>query len=303
MNFRIESFKGVYPASLTPFNKDGSVNYEMIPEMVEFHLKNKVTGFYVCGNTGQGLVLTIEERKKIIKTYVEVVKERAKVIAHIGDNSTNVCCELAKYSENIGAGAIASLPPIVYSEGFESTYQHYKAICQSTSLPLFIYNIPQMVEGNITPDNFLRLFKLKNIVGMKFTSYNLYEMRNIIEATKGKLLVLSGTDQIALPALMMGAKGNIGSTQNIFSRAFVKMYRKFQEGDIVTCQRIQYKINEIIKILLKCRKDSLKVAIKMAGFDCGKNRLPKLDLSQEEEKNLRKELKKTGFYRLLKKGE
>ncbi|MCK4244384.1 MAG: dihydrodipicolinate synthase family protein [Candidatus Omnitrophica bacterium] len=300
MDIRI--FKGVYPASLTPFKKDGSVNYGVIPKMVEFHLKNGVTGFYLCGNTGQGLILSVEERKEIIKTYVEAVKGKAEIIVHIGDNSTNVCCELAKYSERIGADAISSLPPIVYSEGFESTYQHYKSICQSTSLPLFIYNMPGMVEGNITLDNFLRLFKLKNIVGMKFTSYNLYEMRNIIEATKGKLLVLSGPDEIALPALVMGAGGNIGSTQNIFSLAFVNMYKKFLEGNIFASQKIQYKLNRIIRILLKYRKDSLKVAIKMAGFDCGRNRLPGLNLNKEEEKNLRKELEKADFYQLLEKG-
>ncbi len=299
----IKTFKGIYPASLTPFKKDGSVNYEMIPKMVEFHLKNGVAGFYVCGNTGQGLILTKEERKKIIKTYVETVKKRAKVIAHIGDNSTNVCCELARYSEKVGADSISSLPPIVYSEGFESTYQHYKSICNSTSLPLFIYNIPRMVEGNITLDNFLSLFKLKNVIGMKFTSYNLFEMRNIIEATKEKLLVLSGPDEMALPALVMGAKGNIGSTQNIFSKAFVNMYKKFQEGNISTSQKIQYKLNRIIRTLLKYRKDSWKVAMKMAGFDCGRNRLPALNLKKEEEKNLRRELERTDFYRLLEKGE
>jgi len=298
-----KSFKGVYPASLTPFKGDGSINYEMIPMMVEFHLKNKVTGFYICGNTGQGLVLTIKERKNIIKIYVEAVKKRAKVIAHIGDNSTNVCCQLAKYSERIGVDAISSLPPIVYSQGFESTYRHYQAICNSTSLPLLIYNIPKMVEAKITVDNFLQLFKLKNVVGMKITSYNLFELRNIIEATEGKLLVLSGPDEMALPALVMGAEGNIGSTQNIFSKAFVRMFKKFQKGDISTAQEIQYKLNRIIRILLKYKKDSWKVAMKMAGFDCGRNRLPALNLNKEEKKNLRKELEKADFYRLLEKGE
>ncbi len=159
-----------------------------------------------------------------------------------------------------------------------------------------------MVEAKITVDNFLQLFKLKNVVGMKFTSYNLYEMRNIIEETKEKLLVLSGPDQMALPALVMGAEGNIGSTQNIFSKAFVRMFKKFQEGDIFACQGIQYKLNRIIRILLKYKKDSWKIAIRIAGFDCGRNRLPALNLNKEEKKNLKKGLEKADFYRLLEKG-
>ena len=101
----------------------------------------------------------------------------------------------------------------------------------------------------------------------------------------------------------MGAGGNIGSTQNIFSKAFVNMYKKFQEGDISASQEIQYKLNRIIRILLKYRKNSWKMAAKMAGFDCGRNRLPRLNLSREEEKNLRKELEMEDFYQLLEKGE
>ena len=137
---------------------------------------------------------------------------------------------------------------------------------------------------------------------MKFTSYNLYEMRNIIEVTGGELLVLSGPDEMALPALVMGAEGNIGSTQNIFSKAFVRIFKKFQEGKLFTAQEIQYKLNRIIRILLKYKGDSWKIAAKMAGFDCGRNRLPKLNLCREEERNLRKELARTGFDQLLKKG-
>ena len=282
-----ERFQGVYPALFTPFDRKHRVNEEMLRALVEHHLASGLRGFFVCGSSGEGFLLRIEERKRVAEVVVEQTAGRGVCIVHVGHPSSDVAAELARHAESIGADGIGSVPPIYYRVGFEGCVRHYRTIAKACGLPFIVYNIPYTTGVSVTSKEMAELFRIETIVGMKFTDSDYYEMRNIIELAEGDCIILSGSDQLFLPALTMGAGGAIGTTQNIMPKHFVELYRTFLRGDLEQARRMQYQANRVIRALLAYGTVSAwKAVLKAQGFDCGPCRAPLKTLSEREEETL-----------------
>lgn len=290
-----EKFRGVYPALITPFHPSNTVNEKVLRAMVDHHLASGLRGFFVCGSTGEGLVMRIEERKRVAEVVVEQNNERGLCIVHVGHPSSDVAAELARHAESIGADAVSSVPPIYYRVGFEGMLLHYRTIAKATRLPLIAYNIPATTGVSVTEKEMRELFKIENMIGMKFTDPDYYVMRNIIESVDGDCIILSGADQLFLPALTMGAGGSIGSTQNLMPRHFVAIYEAFLRGDLEEAQRLQYEANRVIRVLLSFGSVSAwKAVLTAQGFDGGPCRAPLTTLSEEDRKAVLKALEGMG---------
>ncbi|MBZ0295415.1 MAG: dihydrodipicolinate synthase family protein [Anaerolineae bacterium] len=298
----MNTLQGIIPALLTPFDSQGNVHTETLKRLVNFQIDNGVTGFFVNGGTGEGLLMNLDERRLVLETTLEAAAGRVPVIAHIGAMSTRDAVELTRHAAEVGAAAVSSIPPIYFRVDFEAMKAHYQSIAEAAGdVPMWIYYIPQATGVTLTPQMFMELLEIEQIVGVKFTSYNFFEMRNLIEmAQPRELSVLSGPDEMCFPALTMGAVGAIGTTYNLLPAHFVKLYNAFCRGDLAEAQRLQYEGNRIIRVLLSVSIiAAIKELLTMAGFDCGEPRRPQRPLTDAEREKLLTDLQSTTFADLI----
>lgn len=294
MSKTFERFAGVYCAMLTPYDKQGKVSEKTIDRLVNWHIESGLRGFYVCGSTGEGILLKMEERKKIAERVVKASKGRGVVIIHVGHVASDEAAELAHHAEKIGADAVASLPPIFFPGTPESIARHYDTILARTRLPLLIYNYT--VRGEVVaPKDFLPILGRKGVAGMKYTGFNLFEMQGYIEARPDRF-VLSGADEMSLPGLTMGAIGSIGSTQNVFPEVFVEIYNSHRQGNIRRAEELQRKVNQAIRVMLTAKSIAgWKLVLRERGIDAGGVRAPLGVPDKELERHILAEVGKIGL--------
>ncbi|MCX8083163.1 MAG: dihydrodipicolinate synthase family protein [bacterium] len=288
------NFYGIYAALLTPFNEKGDVCKKRLKGLVRFLISKGIDGLYVCGSSGEGLLMDVEERKKVSEIVKEETGDRVRVIVHVGGAlNTKNAVELAKHAEMIRADGVSSIPPIYYKFSFSEMYEYYREIAESTSLPFFIYYIPENTGMNISIEEFLKLADIKNIIGLKYTGFDLYTLQKILTEAK-RWIAFAGHDGVFLPALTMGFVGCIGSTQNLLPELFVEIYKSFKAGDIKRAMELQRKV--VVAVFLKNRYGNIaywKSVLKFRGIDAGYARGPfKERLNDVEEKSFYKEWKK-----------
>jgi len=289
---------GMLPALLTPFDAEGNVNLTAMRDLIEWHIIQGVAGFYILGSTGEGLLLSEAERRTVAEAVVKQVKGRVPVIVHVGAITTRMACDLAAHAEQIGADAVSAIPPFYFNVGPEGVKQHYLRIGAASSLPFYIYNIPGTTGVNISTDMVRDMIKtMPTLRGMKYTAYDFYAMRKIIELEGGKLNVVSGPDEMMIAAQAMGADGAIGTTHNILPRILVQAYNAFHAGDLATAQALQAKINWVVNIFLSFPSFSaVKEIMRLIGFDLGCGRLPNLPLTDQQRGQIREMLEEVGFF-------
>lgn len=290
-----EKFYGVYAALMTPFDKEGKVDEKRLKNLVSFLMAKGLHGFYVCGGTGEGLSMDVEERKRVLETVKNTVKGKAKIITHVGTYCTKNAIELARHAEKIGADAVSSLPPLYYKYSDEEILSYYRTVASSTNLPLFLYYIPATTGISLANEKTAKLRKVKNIVGLKYTHPDFHLLQDLLIKTEGKWIAFSGPDELFLPALTMGAVGSIGSSQNVLPEIFLKIYENFMSGNIGVAMELQKRIT-IAVTLMKYKYGGIaswKAALKFRGVDVGYCRPPlKTSLSFQREEDFKKDWKR-----------
>jgi len=179
-------FEGIIPAIITPFDSEGNAELEYLREVVRFQLDRGIHGFFACGSTGEGPLMSIEQRKKVAETVIKEAADRVPVIIHAGTTNTKETIELAKHAEEKGASAVGVVSPYYFKPDFKGLIEHYKLIAEEVSIPVLIYNIPSLTRFNITPETIRELCRIKNVVGIKDSSGNLIQIREIIETAPKK---------------------------------------------------------------------------------------------------------------------
>lgn len=281
--------RGILPALLTPMDGEGaSVNHAALRRLVEFHIQSGVSGFFVCGGTGEGLLLAPAEREAVLETVVDAAGGRAKLIAHVGALDTGTAQRLAAHAAGLGVDAVAAVPPVYFRVDDDALLEHYRLIGEAAGgAPVYVYNIPSATGVEITARTMARLVSLPAVRGIKYSSYNLYDMRNIVELAPGEISVLSGFDEICLAGLCMGAHGAIGSTYNVLPATFAALYRAVRAGDLAEAQELQFRANRVIKALLTVPLIAgLKAVLASWGYDCGAPRRPQRPLAAGERERL-----------------
>lgn len=277
-------YPGVYPALLTPFETDGSVNYKALKKLVRFNLDKGVKGFYVCGSTSEAFLLTPDERKNILETVLEENNGRGNIICHVGQIGESFAVDLAKHAKKAGADAISSVPPFYYGFTFDEIKSYYFHLAD-TGLPVFIYNF-SVGGAKLTTENVKEFLADKRFMGVKHTSSDFYMLERL-KAFRSNAVVFNGYDEMFLSGLVAGADGGIGSTYNFMAEKFIAIEKLFRAGDIKAAQAEQRKANNIIEALIRTGvMPGEKVLCRHLGLDLGVCRRPFGALSDEQEKML-----------------
>lgn len=292
----MKQLRGIYPATVTPFDRRGQFDVRAMRGIVDYQLRAGVDGFYICGGTGEGLLLTVAERQAVLEAVLDQLQGRATVIAHIGAFQTADTLALAKHASEVGADAIAALPPAYfYKPDTLALIRYYSAVAEVSRVPLLVYNIPSRVGITMTQDLFDRLLAIKNVVGMKDSSGDVYALGLLFVGGRNPI-IFEGKDEVLLPGLLAGASGGIGATYNIMPELFVKLWRAFCARDLGEVAQTQLRINELISALLVVDLIAgVKQTLAWMGLPCGEPRTPNRPLTEDESARLRESLERVGF--------
>jgi len=298
MSFTVQQLEGIMPALHTAYHPDGSVNVDVIRKLAASHVEQGCNGFFLCGSTGEGLLMSLEERKLIARTVIETVAGQVPVMVHVGAVSTNDSVELAKDAKRAGAAAVSTLPPIYYRPGLPGLMQHLRAIA-SVGLPTSYYHIPVLTGLDFSAQELVdALTSIDGVFGLKFTHSELFTMWWILDAAKGRLRVFNGWDQMLLQGLVTGACGGVGSTYNYQMKTIVGIYKAVKAGDFETARKLQWKANEVIRVLFRNGGNlaTEKAILKLRGFEVGPPRGPLVPFPEERLGDLRRQLEEIHFF-------
>lgn len=290
-------FSGIFVPSLTPLTPEDQVDTKALCGLIEFSLSHKVDGLYLCGSTGEGVLLSEEERRLVVETAVKHVRGRVPIIVHVGAASTPVAERLSRHAREAGADAVSAVPPFYFSVGRKGIEEHYRRISRAAELPLYLYNIPGATHVDLGADLIKALLDEGVAQGLKYTSHNQLRFREIIEVCGPRLNVFSGPDEMLLPFLVMGAQGGIGTTYNFMPSLYVGLYAAWQAGDIERARQLQFQADRIILLILRYGVVSAtKVAMRLLGVECGGPRAPLVPLTEEQQERLSQELREADFF-------
>lgn len=292
-------FQGIWPALVTPLTEDERINVPVTRRLVDWLIDCGASGFYVCGGTGEGILLSLETRQTMAETVLEQVSGRVPVIVHVGAAATADALLLARHAGQVGADAVAAIPPFYYHIGFQAIKEHYELIAGASSLPLYLYYIPGATGVNVTAAQMWELCQIPNVRGFKYTSFDLYLLEQILALSDGMLNVFCGPDQLFAPMLTVGVDGAIGSTYNVLTRHYVRIYDSFHAGDIDEARRLQAVANRVIDVWTAYDLPAIKEMLRMLGFDCGHCRRPFRRLNATEIERLCVDLARVGFFELV----
>ncbi|MDC2864634.1 MULTISPECIES: 4-hydroxy-tetrahydrodipicolinate synthase [unclassified Bacillus (in: firmicutes)] len=283
----MRDFGTIATAMVTPFDKNGNIDFAKTTKLVNYLIDNGTTSIVVGGTTGESPTLTSEEKVALYHHVVSVVDKRVPVIAGTGSNNTHASVELTKKAEEVGVDAIMLVAPYYNKPSQEGMYQHFKMIAESTKLPIMLYNVPGRSIVQISVDTVVRLSQIPNIVAIKDAGGDVLTMTEIIEKTDDDFAVYSGDDGLTLPAMAIGAKGIVSVASHVIGNEMQDMIVAFQTGDMKTAQTLHQLLVRVTNALFMAPSPTpVKTALQIVGLDVGSVRLPLLPLTEAERTQL-----------------
>ena len=295
----MKKLEGLIAAAHTPFNADGSVNLALVKKQAETLIKQKVTGVYVSGTTGEGICCSIAERKAVFDAWVKAAKGKLYLIAHIGALALPDVQELGAYAVKCGMDATSIVPPNFFKPGSIDALVAYlkEALKTSTKLPFYYYHTG-MSGVNFDMEKFLLAAdgKIKNLAGIKFNYPDLYMYQRCIKCLGGKYDITWGIDEWFAGAVALGAKSAIGSTYNYSAGLYYKIWDAVKKGDLKTSEKYMKKVCDIVDILVEFGGVAAgKAMCAVHGVDLGTVRVPLKALTDAQKADIVKRLKKIGY--------
>jgi len=282
-------FGQVLTAMVTPFDSNGDVDFNAARLLVNYLIENGTEGLVVSGTTGESPTLTSEEKAALFKLVVEEAAGRVPVIAGTGSNNTRASIQLTKLAAESGVDGILLVVPYYNKPSQEGIYQHFKAIAESTVLPVMLYNIPGRCGVNMSVDTVVRLSNIHNIVAVKEASGSLDAMAEIISKTPDHFSLYSGDDGLTLPVLAIGGTGVVSVASHIIGNEMQDMVTKFKNGQLEEAAAAHRKLLPLMKGLFAAPNPTpVKAALNMTGIRVGDVRLPLVPLTDEENLTLEK---------------
>lgn len=299
----MEKIKGLIDAPFTPFDGNGNVNYDIIPEYAALLARNGLKGVFINGSSGEGYMLDEEERMKLAETWVKAVPANFKVIVHVGSTCVRSSKRLAEHAQKIGAWGIGAMaPPFPKVNRIEELVKYCEEIaCGAPRLPFYFYHIPAFNGAFLSMFDFLQAVdgRIPNFAGIKYTFESLYEYNRCRRYKDGKFDMLHGQDETILPCLAMGgAQGGIGGTTNYNGRCLVGIQEAWEAGDLEKARELQNYAQDVIDVICHYRGNIVggKRIMKLIGYDLGPNRTPFQNMTDEEEARMKAELEAIDFF-------
>lgn len=285
----ITQLKGCGTALVTPFLQDGGLDEKALRQLVRLQVQAGIDFLVPCGSTGESPVLTAEEHQRVIEITVEEAQGKVPVVAGAGGNNTRRLCEQVRQMERLGVDGILSASPSYNKPTQEGIYQHYRALAESTSLPLVVYNVPGRTGSNVEPSTLVRLAEIPHILGVKEASGNVMQIAEILRRVPPRFRVLSGDDGITLPLLALGACGLISVVSNVVPREMTDLVSLGLRGDYETARRLHYRLLPLMQVLfIESNPIPVKAALAILGLIQPAYRLPLVPMQPENLARLEK---------------
>jgi N-acetylneuraminate lyase len=299
----MEKIQGLINAPFTPFDKNGEVDLKPLAVYASMLQENGLRGVFINGSSGEGYMLTEEERMILAEEWVRVSPKGFKVIVHVGSTCVKSSRKLSEHAQQIGAfgvGAMASPFPKV--SRIEELVKYCEEIASGApELPFYFYHIPALSGVYLPMLPFLKAVdgRIPNFAGIKYTYESLYEYNQCMQYANGKFDMLHGQDETILSALVMGgAQGGIGGTTNYNGRVLVEIGEAWESGDLVRARELQNFAQAVINVIVNYRGNIVggKRIMKLIGLDLGENRTPFQNMTDLEERAMKAELEAIGFF-------
>ena len=293
MSFTI---RGIIPAMVTPFDKQGKVSEGGLRKLVDYLIKGGVHGLFPVGSQGEFYALEKEEKKEIMEIVLDQVKGKVSVYAGTGAITTKETITLTKMAQDIGVDAASIITPFFISPTQNELYEHYLAVAKSTSLPLLLYNNPGRTGVSLSTDLVVRLSKVDNIIGIKDSSGDMTSTAEYIRRTGNDFSVLAGRDTLIYGTLLYGGKGAIAATANVAPKLVVEIYEAYVRGDIEQAKKAQAELAPLrLAFSLGSFPVVIKDALELIGIEVGTTRPPIKSLNKDKQEMLRNTLQQMGL--------
>lgn len=279
------TLQGIIPPLTTPFTETGGVYEAGLRRLVDFQIEKGVHGLFICGTYGSGPIMATEERKKVHEVVADQVRGRIAVIAHVGTASTAQSVELARHAQHVGADSIASVPPYYHHHDERAVLEFYRALVEAVELPVFVYNNPKASGVTITPA-FLRRLAGVGVRGIKDSGFSFIDLTHFMLALEdhSDFCFIVGTEALALPAFMVGARGCVSGLANAFPEIMVRLWDLLQSGQYQEAARVQMQVNKARQILHipASTNAACYAALHARGIDVGYPKAPVLPVEDEK---------------------
>lgn len=285
----MERLKGMGVALVTPFDANGSIDFDALGKLINYQVDNGCDYLVVLGTTGESATLSAEEKQEVLDFAIKINQGRLPLVYGVGGNNTNAVCEQLKNLDPKGIDAILSVSPYYNKPTQEGIYQHYKAVSEASPLPIILYNVPGRTSSNVLAATTLRIAKdFGNIVAVKEASGNLEQVMTIIQNKPKDFLVISGDDAITLPMIAAGGDGVISVVGNAFPKDFGQMVSYALNNEIAKARDCHYKVYDIIELLF-CEGNpaGIKEACSEVGLMDTHLRLPLVNVSSSTADKIR----------------
>jgi N-acetylneuraminate lyase len=292
--------RGLVPAVHTPLHADGSLNLDQIEPLAEFVLADAPAALYVLGSTGEGPSLSGDERRTVAEEWVRVVNGRAPIVVQVGHSSVVEAASLASHAASIGADGISAAPPsyFPYSRPDELIGAYAGIAAGAPELPFYPYHIPRLTGVPIDPEHLLKAAdsEIPNLAGIKFSSFEIWQLQACIERYKGRFNMLFGSDEMLLSGMVVGADGAIGSTYGYSLPLYRKVIEGLEAGDMDKARLWQWRAAQMIEVIVRFpAMASLKATMMvLGGPDIGPVRLPLQQMTTEMTMDLERGLREVG---------
>lgn len=292
---------GLISATYSPFKTDGSLNLDVIPAYVDYLLDIGMKGIYVCGSTGEGINMSVDEREKVTAAFVKAVKGRMPVVVQVGSNAITDCEHLAKHAQEVGASATSANAPSYFKIASVQGMADWtiRIAAAAPKLPFYFYHIPIFTGTSLDLVDYAKAIegKMPNFGGIKYTDTKVFEFHDALVYGKGKYETLWGCDEMYLPALSVGAPGGVGSTYALLPNTFQAIKAAWDADDMEKAGMYQLRVWHYVKTLSKCGPfhQMQKGMFGKIGLPLGWFRMPMAGATQEMVDKAVVELKAIGY--------
>jgi N-acetylneuraminate lyase len=299
---KIEQLQGLISAPFTPFDKNGELNLSIIPSYYEFLKLNNVTGAFICGSTGEGVSMSADEKMKVAEAWANCTANDPdfKVMTLVGGTNLSESIQLAKHAYQIGLYAVSFTSPSYFKPANVQVLAQMCAELASAvpEMPFYYYHIPVLTGGDFAMIDLLAAVdnKVPNFAGIKYTHEDFMDFQSCMSFKNGKYDMLWGRDENMLSALVLGAKGAVGSTFNYAAPLYYNLINAFERNDLHKARLLQQKAIDMIRLLGKYGGISVgKAYMKMVDIDCGEFRLPIMNMTAEQFAKFKLDVLELGF--------
>lgn len=297
---------GLVVATHTPFNANGSLNLAVVEKQAAYYQSKNIATAFIGGSTGESHSLSLEERRQLAQRWFEVTRGSSlKVVVHVGANCLSDACSLATQAQQLGAIAISALVPSYFKPRNLAALVDCCAeiAAAAPATPFYFYDIPSMTGVNFSMAEFLTQARdrIPNLNGIKFTNYDLMGYQLCLRVDGGRFDIPWGVDEFLLAALVMGAKGAVGSTYNFAAPVYQRLIKAFEAGDLVRAREEQFRSVQLVQLLAGYGyMGAAKATMGLLGVEVGPARLPNGNLTADQVKELRQRLEALGFFDWIK---